>query len=140
MSLERSQAAACVFCGIVTRVEPSRVIGANGGAVAFLDINPAGQGHTLVVPRSHADNIWDLTPESGEAVWRLTMDVARRLKEVLRPDGLTLFQANGGAGWQDVFHFHMHLVPRWTNDELTKPWTSTAGDPQELDALAARLT
>ena len=130
----------CVFCRIGAGTEPSRTIATSDGAVAFLDINPAGDGHTLVVPREHLATVWDLTPAAADAVWRLATDVARRIREVLNPDGMTLFQANGRAGWQDVFHFHIHLVPRWTGDRLTKPWAGTPGDPHALDALAARLT
>jgi histidine triad (HIT) family protein len=108
-------------------------------ATAFLDINPASRGHTLVIPRSHASDIWALTDEDADEVWRLTRRVANRLREVLEPEGLTLFQANGRAGWQDVFHVHIHLVPRWTGDGLIKPWEGTPGDPSALDRLAARL-
>lgn len=108
-------------------------------AFAFLDINPAGEGHTLVIPKSHAADIWELTGEDAREVWELTGLVATRLRDVLQPEGLTLFQANGRAGWQDVFHFHVHLIPRWTGDALIKPWVVAPGDPAELDAIAARL-
>ena len=64
---------------------------------------------------------------------------SHRLKEVLEPGGLTLFQANGQAGWQDVFHFHIHLVPRWVGDRLIKPWVVRPGDPTRLDEIASRL-
>jgi histidine triad (HIT) family protein len=80
--------------------------------MAVLDINPASDGHTLVIPRNHAADIWELSGEDADEVWRLAGQVAHRLKEVLKPEGLTLFQANGSAGWQDAFHFHVHLVPR----------------------------
>jgi histidine triad (HIT) family protein len=105
-------------------------------ATAFLDVNPAGQGHTLVIPRSHATDIWGLTEEDADEVWRLTRRVAHRLREGLEPEGLTLFQANGSAGWQDVFHVHIHLVPRWAGDRLIKPWEGAPGDPSRLDQLA----
>src|SRR5256885_809258 len=130
----------CVLCAIAAGAEPSRLVMESNRATAFLDINPAGLGHTLVIPRSHAADIWELTDEVAEEVWRLTRRVAHRIRQVLEPGGLTLaLQANGKAGWQDLFHFHIHLVPRWVGDGLIKPWNVTPGDPSRLDELAARL-
>jgi histidine triad (HIT) family protein len=130
---------ACVFCAIVAGEQPSRLVMESSRATAILDINPAGDGHTLVIPKSHATDIWDLTDEDADEAWRLTRRVANRLNEVLDPGGLTLFQANRRAGWQDVFHFHIHLIPRWVGDGLIKPWEVTPGDPSRLDEMAARL-
>jgi len=130
----------CVFCAIASGEAPARLVAASDGAIAFLDIAPAGDGHTLVIPRAHAADIWSLSPIDADEVWRLTVRVADRLRDVLRPHGLTLFQANGGAGWQDVFHFHMHLVPRWEGDALTKPWQGVPGNATRLDEMAVRLS
>ena len=129
----------CLFCSIAAGAIPARIVGESAGAMAFLDINPAGTGHTLVIPRTHATDIWDLAPDDADEVWRLSQRTADRLRQVLEPEGLTIFQANGKAGWQEGFHFHVHLVPRWRGDGLTKPWHGTPGDPAELDALAKRL-
>lgn len=130
----------CVFCAIAAGDAPARVVAESDGAIAFLDIAPAGEGHTLVIPRSHADDIWSLSAADADDVWRLTVRAAERLRDVLRPDGLTLFQANGEAGWQEVFHFHMHLVPRWRGDSLIRPWKSVPGDATRLDETSALLS
>ncbi len=129
----------CVFCAIVAGTSPSHRIAGSDRALAFLDINPATEGHTLVVPKRHAVDIWDLDPEDGRAVWSLGQDVAALLRERLHPDGMTLFQANAAAGWQIEFHLHLHLVPRWEGDGLIKPWTIVPGDPDELASVAERL-
>lgn len=129
----------CVFCSIALGVEPSRQVMDNPLAIAFLDINPAADGHTLVAPRDHITDIFALNGEVAAAVWALTLDAARRLDSVLRPDGMTMFQANREAGWQDIFHFHIHLVPRWNGDPLVRPWRHASGDPRRLDALADQL-
>jgi histidine triad (HIT) family protein len=129
----------CLFCRIAAGDEAAHVVMERDHALAFLDVNPAGDGHTLVIPRRHPTDIWELDGEDADEVWRLTIAVAHRLREVLAPDGLTLFQANGAAGWQHVFHLHTHLVPRWTGDGLTRPWTSRPGDPARLSDLGARL-
>jgi histidine triad (HIT) family protein len=130
----------CVFCGIVAGTLPSRVVMESERGLAFLDISPATDGHTLVIPKAHADDIWDLGRDDGAAVWELTHGVAHQLRDVLAPDGLTLFQANRPAGWQDVFHFHVHLLPRWAGDGLTKPWRVKPTDEASLDRIAERLS
>jgi histidine triad (HIT) family protein len=130
----------CIFCRIVAGGSPARRVAESRRAMAFLDLNPATDGHTLVIPKVHADDIWDLGDEDGAAVWELTRRVADRLRDVLAPHGLTLFQANRVAGWQDIFHFHVHLVPRWTGDALVKPWRRTRADDVALDRVAERLS
>jgi len=129
----------CIFCAIVAGTSPSYPVAESDRALAFLDINPATRGHTLVIPKRHAADIWDLDPEDGRAMWSLGQEVAALLRDRLRPDGMTVFQANREAGWQDVFHFHLHLVPRWVGDGLVKPWRIVPGDPQALAAVGERL-
>jgi histidine triad (HIT) family protein len=131
--------ARCVFCAIAAGTEPAHLVMESDRAIAFLDINPAGDGHTLVIPRRHATDVWDLESEDADELWRLTIRVAHRLREVLEPDGLTLFQANGVAGWQHVFHVHVHLVPRWRDDGLTPPWLRIGADASHLREVADRL-
>jgi histidine triad (HIT) family protein len=129
----------CVFCSVVMGESPSFTVAVSDLAVAFLDVNPASQGHTLVVPRRHADDIWDLSAEDSAGTWALVTETAKRLRDRLAPDGITLFQANRRAGWQDVFHFHVHVVPRWKGDGLVRPWESTPVDHGELERVAAML-
>lgn len=132
-------AADCVFCGIVAGNRPAETVGENERALAFMDVNPAADGHALVVSKAHAQDIWDLDPQDGAAVWLLTQQVADAIRAGLAPDGLTLFQANAKAGWQDVFHFHLHLVPRWVDDGLVRPWRSSAARREGISATANRI-
>jgi histidine triad (HIT) family protein len=125
----------CIFCSIVAGNVPAEVVGENERALAFMDINPANDGHTLVISKAHADDLWDLDEADGRAVWDLTQATANAIRAGLAPDGLTLFQANRKAGWQDVFHFHLHLVPRWEGDDLVKPWRP--GDEKRAGVAAA---
>jgi histidine triad (HIT) family protein len=106
--------------------------------VAFLDINPATEGHVLLVPRAHARTIYDLDEADAAAMMVAATRVARALRSALEPHGLTLFQANEEAGWQDVFHVHLHLVPRWPDDRLISPWTD-ALVTSDLPAVADRI-
>lgn len=130
---------ACVFCAIVDGRSPALVVRSDERTIAFLDINPATSGHTLVVPRTHARTLLDLDPADATAMMSAAQSVALMLDRTLRPEGLTLFQANEPAGWQTVFHVHLHLLPRWADDGLVPPWTVTPGDPVELAALAERI-
>ena len=129
----------CIFCAIVAGTTPSFRVAGSDLAYAFLDINPATDGHTLVIPKAHATDIWDLDPEDGRATWTLAQDVAHLLRDRMRADGMTLAQANGRAGWQHVFHVHIHVIPRWEGDGLIQPWHMTPGDPARLEEIADRL-
>lgn len=119
---------------------PAHVVREDADTLAFLDIAPATTGHTLVVPRRHADDLLDADPADVGAVLRSAQHVARQLMQRLGADGVTLFQANRAAGWQDVLHLHVHVVPRWESDRLVKPWAHIPGNPEQLAALAERLS
>lgn len=129
----------CVFCSIVAGTAPSERVAESERALAVMDINPAADGHTLVITKAHAVDIWDLTPSDGSAVWDLAMKISEAIRDGLNPDGLTLFQANRRSGWQDVFHFHLHLVPRWQGDALVKPWLSEDSRRDGIGDAAAKI-
>ncbi|MEO3755778.1 HIT domain-containing protein [Streptomyces sp. B6B3] len=122
----------CVFCAIVAGRQAAAVVFEDDLTMAFLDITAVMEGHTLVIPKSHATDLWDISQRDAVAVMRTVHLMARRIRDVLEPDGLTLFQANREAGWQDVFHLHVHLVPRMAADTLSRPWTA---GPKPLSAL-----
>ena len=130
---------ACVFCEIVGGRSPAEVLDENERALAIMDINPAQDGHVLILTKAHDDDIWELAVEDGRDVWTLAMRIADALRVGLEPDGLTLFQANRVAGWQDVFHFHLHLVPRSEGDDLVKPWAPNASRRDAVPAVANRI-
>ena len=131
--------AGCIFCQIVTGAEPSWQVYENEHAYAFLDRSPATVGHTLVVPRTHAADIWNISRPDAGRLMETAHDVARLLNGKLRPDGMTLFQANRAAGWQDVFHMHIHLVPRYAGDQLTRSWIARPAAEQQLDEVLSRI-
>lgn len=134
-----SDSDACVFCAIVEGRGPAHIVRSDERTVAFLDINPATSGHTLVVPRVHARTLLDLDPVDAAAMMAAAQSVALMLDRALQPEGFTLFQANEPAGWQTVFHVHLHVLPRWSDDGLVPPWTVTPGDEAELAAVARRI-
>lgn len=132
-------AAECLFCRIAAGEERAWRVYENEHVVAVLDRFPAMPGHTLVLPRRHAADIWDISREDAAHVMAAVHHVAALLKERLRPDGMTLFQANGAAGWQTVFHMHVHLVPRQAGDPLTASWKPQSPAEGELDTVLGRI-
>lgn len=118
----------CIFCSIITSAAPSWQVYEDDDAVAFLDIGQATAGHTLVVPRRHAADIWSLSEEEAATVMRAVHRVARQLCDTLRPQGLNVTQSNGATAWQEVFHYHVHLVPRYGNDDWFRPGARRAAE------------
>jgi histidine triad (HIT) family protein len=129
----------CPFCGIVARRVAAHVIFRDELTVAFLDSAPAAEGHTLVAPKLHARDLFDASAETVAAVMRTAQIIATGIIDNLGAHGVTLFQANRSAGWQDVFHLHMHVVPRWPGDALVRPWRSAVADSGTLAQTAHRL-
>ena len=107
--------------------------------VAFMDINPATPGHALVVPRVHSADLLEISSEDLTATALAAQRLARRMKDVLEADGINLINACGAAAWQTVFHFHIHVVPRYEDDPLKLPWVPAPGDSDEIAAVAAKL-
>ena len=129
----------CLFCGIVNGIVPSETIDSDERTVSFMDINPATAGHALVVPRVHSADLLEIGAEDLEAVSLAAQRLAKRTKDVLGADGVNLINSCGRAAWQTVFHFHMHVVPRYDDDPLELPWVPAPGDSDEIAAVAARL-
>ncbi len=129
----------CLFCGIVAGSIPSETIDSDERTVAFMDINPATAGHALVVPREHSADLLEIGEEDLAAVNLAAQRLAKRMKDVLGADGINLINACGAAASQTVFHFHIHVVPRYEDDPIELPWVPTPGDPDEIATTASRL-
>jgi histidine triad (HIT) family protein len=104
-----------------------------------MDINPATLGHCLVIPRRHTQDIWSLDEEDGIWVWRTVHRVARIVREALDAKGVNLLQASGRAAFQSVFHYHVHVIPRYAWDDVHLPWIPRAGDRTRIAEAAGRL-
>ncbi len=130
----------CIFCKIVAGELPATIVDQDERTVAFMDIAPATHGHALVVPREHAPDLLSVEPEDLQAVALAARRLAARATEALGADGVNLLNSCGGAAWQTVFHFHIHVIPRYTGDPLRLPWVPGAGDPQDIAAAAQELT
>jgi histidine triad (HIT) family protein len=129
----------CVFCKILAGELPARIVDEDERTIAFMDIAPATRGHTLVIPRKHARDLLSIDPEDLTAVALASQRLAGRIKERLGADGVNLINSCGASAWQTVFHFHVHVIPRYEGDPLRLPWVPDPGDPQEMDAAAQEL-
>jgi histidine triad (HIT) family protein len=113
----------CIFCKIVAGEIPSSTVFENEDVVAFMDISQVTKGHTLIIPKVHKENIYELTPEISQAVFTVVPKIARALKAEFNPIGLNVLNNNGAPAGQSVFHFHVHLLPRYgESDDFTYKW------------------
>ena len=129
----------CIFCKIIARELPGLIIDEDEHTVAFMDINPATRGHLLVVPRNHARDLLEIGPEDLSAVALASQRLGKRVHDRLGADGVNLLNSRGQTAWQTVFHFHMHVIPRYADDPLRLPWKPAAGDADEIAAVARQL-
>jgi histidine triad (HIT) family protein len=129
----------CLFCMIVAGELPAEKVAEDERTVAFMDINPATRGHLLVVPRKHSRDLLDIEPDELCAVAQAAKRMAIRVHEALNADGVNLINSCGSAAWQTVFHFHVHVIPRYADDPLRLPWVPGPGDPDEIKAAAAEI-
>ena len=129
----------CLFCKIVAGEIPSTILAEDERTIAFMDISPATRGHALVIPRAHARDVHEIDPEDLEAVAAAAQRIAAKAVEKLGADGVNLLNSSGAAAWQTVFHFHMHVIPRYEGDPLRLPWVPASGDMDEIAAAGELL-
>ena len=129
----------CIFCRIARGELPASKIHEDEHTLAFLNIVAAHPGHALVIVKPHVANILDLDDTLAAAVFQTTAKVAKAVKAATGCDGVTLFQANEVAGGQTVFHFHIHVLPRYTTDKLLPFWPASSPSREALDDMAARV-
>jgi histidine triad (HIT) family protein len=130
---------ACIFCLIAKGVAPAERVYEDDATVAFMDINPATDGHCLVIPRRHAEDVWSLQDEDDEAVWRTVRRVTRVVREALKAKGVNILQASGREAFQTVFHYHVHVIPRYSWNDVQLPWIPRAGDRARIADAAGQL-
>lgn len=129
----------CVFCGIVAGRIPSTKVHEDELTLAFMDIGEVNPGHVLVAVKPHVENIYGLDDTHAAAVLQTAARVARAVKKTYSPEGLTLYQANGSAAGQTVYHFHLHIVPRYEKDGMRLTWPVKNPPREQLEANAAKL-
>ncbi len=128
-----------IFSRIVQGEIPAAKLYEDDQTLAFLDINPATRGHALVICKEEYPDVLSVPPDLLAAVALTTQKVTRAIMETLKPDGCNILQNNGSAAGQLVFHYHVHIVPRWEGDNAIRAWKQDTADAQELQELATHI-
>jgi histidine triad (HIT) family protein len=126
----------CLFCGIITGDVPAEIVDSDEHTVAFLDINPATRGHSLVVPRTHSTDLMNVPEDDLVRTMSAARRLAARITKALTPDGFNVLNACRPAAWQTIFHYHLHVIPRYEDDPLKLPWIPRGAEPEEIAAVA----
>ena len=129
----------CIFCRIVAKQIPASILCEDEHTLAFMDLGQVNPGHVLVATKAHVDNVFGLDDAQAGAVFRTVARVARASRDAFGSPGMNLFQANGKVGGQTVFHFHMHVLPRWENDGMSLAWPVKNPPREKLEEYAARI-
>jgi histidine triad (HIT) family protein len=129
----------CIFCAIAAGEAPATMVAEDERTVAFMDISPATNGHLLVIPRAHYEDVLVIDDADLDATMHAARAMARRVKDRLGADGVNLLNSCGRAAWQTVFHFHVHVIPRYDDDPLKLPWVPEQGDMDAIKRTADKL-
>ena len=129
----------CIFCQIIAGEAPGHKVDEDDATVAFMDIAPWTRGHLVVIPKRHVTDLYEIEPEEFGQVGAAAQRLALRMRERLGCDGVNLLNSTGAAAWQTIFHFHMHVIPRYEDDPLQLPVHPGKGDPDEIAATAEEL-
>ena len=129
----------CIFCKVLAGELPSEEVDSDERTVTVMDINPATRGHVVVITRTHAESLLDLDDEDLLAAMQTARRVAERMRETLDPAGFNILHNIGRAAWQSIFHFHVHVIPRYEDDPLQLPWLPEPADPADLARVADQI-
>jgi histidine triad (HIT) family protein len=130
---------ACIFCAIVAGDAPAQLVDSDEHTVSFMDINPFTPGHALVIPRTHSADLTEISDEDLQRTTIAARRLTRKMAETLEPAGFNILNACGAAAWQTVFHFHLHVIPRYEDDPMRLPVIPRGGDPDEIARIAGRI-
>ena len=129
----------CIFCKIVGKAAPAAVVYEDDVTIAFMDLGQVNPGHVIVAVKPHIQDIYALTDELAASFFQTAARIARAVKKAMQPEGVTLLQANEPVGFQTVFHLHLHVLPRHTNDGVKLTWPAKNPAPEELDRLSQQV-
>ena len=133
--MEKKVDSNCIFCKIIAGEIPSRTVYEDEGYKAIMDVSPASKGHVIVLPKNHASNVFEISEEELSGAMIVAKKVAAMLKEKLGCDGVNILQNNGEDAGQTVFHLHVHVIPRFKNDQLGLTWKQGEADAKVLDEI-----
>jgi len=129
----------CIFCRIVQKQVPSSLVFEDETVMAFLDIRPLNEGHTLVIPKAHYESIFDIPKELIAYLHGITKRIAIAVEKVTKADGISIIQQNGKAAGQDIFHLHVHVIPRYEDQKLPSFSEISEVDRKKLSQTAEKI-
>ena len=129
----------CIFCKIIDGSIPSTVVYEDADFKAIMDISPAAKGHVLVLPTKHCADLLSIDPDVASKALLVASKIANAQKKAFNCDGINLLQNSGEAAWQSVFHLHIHLIPRYKDDNVTVPWEHVTYADGEAEEYAAKI-
>ena len=125
----------CIFCKLANGVIPTNSLYEDDVVKVIFDAGPASSGHVLILPKEHFDNVYDLDDDTAAHVFQVAVKVAKALKEGLNLEGLNIVQNNGEIAGQTVFHFHMHIIPRYKGDTVNVGWKPGEVTDEEIEKI-----
>jgi histidine triad (HIT) family protein len=129
----------CIFCKVIAGEIPGQIVDSDDRTITVMDINPATRGHVVVIPREHSKDLLSVSDEDLVSTMHAVRRIVERMRETLAPAGFNVLNNMGRAAWQSIFHFHVHVIPRYEDDPLQLPWLPQPADPDELEAVASEL-
>ena len=129
----------CIFCKIVAGEIPAQRVDEDQHTIAFMDLSPWTRGHALVIPRRHSRNLYEIEHEDLDQTMEGAKRLALRARDALGCDGVNLINSCEPAAWQTVFHFHVHVIPRYEDDPLQLPGKPMEVDQEELQRVASEI-
>jgi len=129
----------CEFCRLVRKDDEASIVFEDEKTMAFLDIRPVNDGHTLVIPKNHYENIYDIPDNEIANVYKVVKKVASAIKMGVKPDGISITQHNGKAAMQRVFHLHVHIIPRYEGQRFPRPDELSKANREKLEEVAKKI-
>ena len=129
----------CIFCKIAAGEIPSRKIYEDKDLIAIMDLNPTSKGHSLIIPKEHCTNIYDIDEDIAAKVMKTAKKLATKMTVALNCDGFNLLQNNGETAGQTMFHFHMHLIPRKAGDQAVPEWEHLSLSDDEMKEICDKM-
>lgn len=129
----------CIFCRIAQKQVPASGVYEDEKVMAFLDIRPLNEGHTLVIPKAHYENIFDVPQELNAYIHAVTKQIAIAVKKAMNADGISIIQQNGKAANQDIPHLHVHVIPRYKGQKMPSFSETSEAKREQLSQTAAKI-
>jgi len=129
----------CIFCKLANGDIPTNALYEDDNVKAIFDLSPASKGHIIILPKEHFDDVYSIDEETAAHVFKVATKLAKAMKEALNCDGMNILQNNGAIAGQTVFHFHMHIIPRYLGDNIKISWNQGSISEDETNDLIKKI-